>query len=66
MENGVLGIKTELFPRFPNLKGYAVVSYDPINRDIVEMEKSFLNAPMRIFDSLAEAINWVEKQIVLD
>lgn len=51
---------------FPNLKGYAVVSYDAINRDIAEMERSFLNAPMRIFDSLDEAIDWVEKLIVLD
>ncbi|WP_281541985.1 hypothetical protein [Maribacter aestuarii] len=51
---------------FPNLKGYAVVIYDHMNKDIAEMEKSFLNTNVRIFDSLVEAINWVEELIVLD
>lgn len=53
-------------PLFPNLKGYAVVSYDPINRDIAEMEKSFLNAPVRIFDNLEDAIDWVGELILAD
>ena len=51
---------------FPNLKGYAVVSYDNMNRDIAEMERSFLNTPMHIFDSLEEAISWVEELILHD
>lgn len=51
---------------FPNLKGYAVVTYDPMNTDIAELEKTFLNKPVSIFDNLDDAINWVEELIVLD
>ncbi|MGB3151325.1 MAG: STAS/SEC14 domain-containing protein [Maribacter sp.] len=51
---------------FPNLKGYAVVTYDTMNRDIAEMEKSFLASPVRIFDNLDDAIDWVAELIVLD
>ncbi len=53
-------------PLFPNLKGYGVVSYDSMNRDIAEMEKTFLNAPVKIFDNLDSAIAWVAELIVLD
>ena len=53
-------------PLFPNLKGYAVVSYDLINRDIAEMEKTFLNAPVKIFDNLDSAIDWVAELIIPD
>jgi hypothetical protein len=51
---------------FPNLKGYAVVVYDKMNREIAEMEQSFFTIPANIFNSLENAINWVEKLILAD
>ncbi len=51
---------------FPNLKGYAVVSYNAINNEIAEMEQAFLNKPVNIFSSLDEAIVWVEQLIIPD
>ncbi|ADV49054.1 hypothetical protein I2486_08805 [Cellulophaga sp. E16_2] len=53
-------------PVFPNLKGFAVVVYDSMNKEIAEMEQSFVNKPVNIFDNLDEAIIWVEKLIVSD
>ena len=53
-------------PIFPNLKGYAIVAYDSINKEIAQMEKPFLNAPVRIFDDLENAIKWVETIILID
>lgn len=54
---------TELFP---NLKGYAVVTYNAINNKIAELEQAFLNKPANIFHSLDEAIAWAEKLIIRD
>lgn len=51
---------------FPNLKGYAVVTYDAINHEIAEMEQTFLNKPMAIFNSLQDALHWTEKLILID
>lgn len=51
---------------FPNLKGYATVTYDAINHDIASLEQSFLNVPTQVFHSLEDAINWVEELIVMD
>lgn len=51
---------------FPNLKGYATVTYDPINSDIASLEQSFLKAPTRVFSTLDDAINWVEELILMD
>lgn len=53
-------------PMFPNLKGFASVTYDPINNEIAEMEQSFLNKPSRNFYNLEDAINWVEEMILMD
>ncbi|NHF60425.1 hypothetical protein FK220_013810 [Flavobacteriaceae bacterium TP-CH-4] len=51
---------------FPNLKGYAVVTYDPMNHDIAQMEQSFMNKPAKNFHSLEKAIEWAESLIVKD
>lgn len=51
---------------FPNLKGFAVVVYDTMNKEIAQMEQSFFTTPVNIFNSLDDAIDWVEKIIVLD
>ncbi|WP_158975250.1 hypothetical protein [Cellulophaga sp. L1A9] len=53
-------------PLFPNLKGFAVVVYDSINKEIAEMEQSFVHKPVSIFDDLNDAITWAEKLIVSD
>ncbi len=53
-------------PMFPNLKGYAVVTYDAINHDIAEMEQTFMTKPSKNFQSLEEAISWAESLIVKD
>lgn len=54
---------TELFP---NLIGFAVVSYDPIGTEVAKLEQVFLNKPTRIFSSLDEAIEWVAQLIIPD
>lgn len=51
---------------FPNLKGDAVVTYNTISNEIAEMELAFLNKPVNIFNSLDEAIVWVEQLIISD
>lgn len=51
---------------FPNLKGFGVVIYDNMNKEIAQMEQSFLNKPVNIFKSLEEAINWVDQLILMD
>ena len=51
---------------FPNLKGFAAVTYDPINHEIAQMEQSFLNVPVKIFINLEDAIEWVEEIILMD
>ncbi|MDY8134069.1 hypothetical protein [Aquimarina sp. 2201CG5-10] len=54
---------TELFP---NLKGVAVVTYDPVKNKIAELEQAFINKPTSIFYNLEEAIDWVEQLISPD
>ncbi len=51
---------------FPNLKGYAVVTYGKISSEIANLEQSFLNVPTQIFHNLEEAIEWVDQLIKLD
>jgi len=51
---------------FPNFVGYATVTYDDINHDIAQLEKSFMNRPAQNFRTLADAIDWVEQLIVKD
>jgi hypothetical protein len=53
-------------PLFPNLKGFAVVVYDSMNKEIAEMEQSFINKPVNIFDTIEDAILWVEELISAD
>ena len=53
-------------PMFPNLKGFATVTYDSINSEIAEMESSFVNIPNKNFDTLQAAIAWVEELILID
>ncbi|NNE76976.1 MAG: hypothetical protein HKN31_07875 [Pricia sp.] len=51
---------------FPNLKGYATVTYDDINHEIAELEQSFMLRPSKNFRSLEEAIAWVDELIIQD
>jgi hypothetical protein len=51
---------------FPNLKGYAVVTYDEVNQEIAELEQTFLNKPVAIFHNLEHALKWVEELILMD
>ena len=53
-------------PIFPNIKGYGVVIYDQLSKEIAILEKNFLNIPTNIFYSLEEAIQWAEELIVPD
>ncbi len=45
---------------FPNIVGYATVTYDEINHDIAQLEESFMNRPTKKFRALEEAIEWGE------
>ncbi|AXT53329.1 hypothetical protein D1818_21790 [Aquimarina sp. BL5] len=52
--------------QFPNVKGYAVVSYNSIGSKIAELERSFLKIPTRTFYKLDDAIKWVDKLVISD
>ncbi len=45
---------------FPNLMGYAIVSYNPKTDKVAELERSFFDKHLEIFDSLDKAIKWAE------
>jgi len=51
---------------FPNLIGYATVTYDEINHEIAQLEESFMNRPAKNFRTLEDAIQWAEQLIVRD
>lgn len=51
---------------FPNLKGFAAVTYDGMNKEIAMMEQSFINVPTEIFNTVEEATLWVEEILILD
>ncbi|MDH7444409.1 hypothetical protein [Aquimarina sp. 2201CG14-23] len=51
---------------FPNIKGYGVITYNHINDKIASLEQSFLNIPTKIFDSIEDAILWVDELIPHD
>ena len=51
---------------FPNLKGYAVVTYNEVNQEIAQLEQTFLNKPVAIFHKLEHALKWVEELILMD
>lgn len=51
---------------FPNLKGYATVTYDAINHEIAHMEEFFMNRPVKNFRNLEDAIAWAEDLIIKD
>jgi len=51
---------------FSNLKGFAVVTYDPINSKIAGLEQAFINVPTKLFDNVDDAINWVNELIIPD
>lgn len=51
---------------FPNLIGYATVTYDEINHKIAQLEESFMNRPAKNFRTLEDAIAWAEQLIVRD
>jgi hypothetical protein len=42
----------------PNLKGIAVVSYSPFNKETVELESRFYSKPFMVFNNMNDAKNW--------
>ncbi len=53
-------------PIFPNLRGYAMVTYDAINDEIADMEQAFMNKPSKKFNKLEDAVAWADSLIVKD
>ncbi len=49
---------------FPNLKGYAIVTYDAINTKVAKLEQTFTNIPTGVFNNLEDAIDWSEKILI--
>ncbi len=47
----------------PNTKGFAAITYNPINEDIAALEQLFLSIPSEIFDNLEDAIAWADSII---
>ncbi|GAA4277801.1 hypothetical protein [Aquimarina mytili] len=52
--------------KFPNLKGYAIVTYDPVNHKIACLEKTFADIPTDVFNSLEDAITWSKKMTTVN
>ncbi len=52
--------------KFPNLKGYAIVTYNPVNRKIACLERTFADIPTDVFDTLEDAVLWSEKMTSVD
>ena len=48
---------------FKNLKAYAVVSHTSISEKIFEIENHFFSFNRKRFNSLQDAINWVEQSL---
>ncbi|WP_459211221.1 hypothetical protein [Aquimarina rhabdastrellae] len=46
---------------FPNLKGYAIVSYNDKTTKIADLERTFFNRPMDVFSNLKDAISWSDQ-----
>lgn len=46
--------------KIPNLAGFAVVSDKEIPMSTAQVEKIFLNKPMQVFDTVEQAVKWVE------
>ena len=46
---------------FPNLKGYAIVIYDPVNYKVAKLEETFTSMPTYVTDDLENAISWSNK-----
>jgi len=51
---------------FPNLQGYATVTYDSINHEIAKMEEAFMLKPTGNFANLEQAIEWAKGLIPMD
>ncbi|GAB1857194.1 hypothetical protein MHTCC0001_20300 [Flavobacteriaceae bacterium MHTCC 0001] len=48
----------------PNTMGYAVVSYNSVHKEIVDIEKLFLDIPAKMFNCIEEAVTWANNIIV--
>ncbi len=48
---------------FPNLKGYAIVTYNSLNYKVAKLEETFTNMPTYIAENLDDAICWSEKLV---
>jgi hypothetical protein len=51
----------EAIKKFPNIKGYAIVSQNKQRRTLAVLEKLFIKKPIRVFDNLEEAIEWTKQ-----
>jgi len=47
----------------PNTKGFAVITYDDMNKEIAKLEQFFLEIPTVIVNSVEEAVNWANEII---
>ncbi len=50
----------------PNTKGYAVVTYNDLNKKVAQFEQNFLHIPTGIFADLNSAVQWAQNLITLD
>ncbi len=51
---------------FPNAKGYGIVIYNSLNKQIAALEQTFTGIPTQVFDNLNTAVQWAEKLIAPD
>ncbi|WP_299437689.1 hypothetical protein [uncultured Aquimarina sp.] len=49
---------------FPNFMGYGVVAYDAINNKVATLEQSFVETDTKIFDTLDDAMIWIDEIIL--
>lgn len=49
--------------KLPNLKGIAIIHAKPFGFESWKIEKKFFQKPMEVFDSILEALQWIDSLI---
>lgn len=49
---------------FPNLKSFAIVTYNDLQKTSVRIEKIFFKGKINTFENLKDAINWVKNELI--
>lgn len=54
---------TKIWEVFPNLKSFAIVAYNDLQKTSIRVEKMFFKGKINTFENLNDAIDWVKKEL---